>query len=181
MLSPSNLKQVTSVSLQELSNVLSLRIPGTELAAVAHDPVGTHPCPSLRMNLEGMENVEVGERASEGLTSCYETSEMYCLRAEYKDRLAALRSSRGKKSLVCPQVASLTEFCLAQLQSRQHRAGMTGSGCDLTHGQGEQAGGTDKNVMGTTISGSRAGCGAEESHCPSIVKPQENQSGPREE
>lgn len=134
MLSPSDLKQVTSVSLQGLSNVLSLRIPGTELAAVAHDPVGTHPCPSLRMNLEGMENVEVGERASEGLTSCYETSEMYCLRAEYKDRLAALRSSRGKKSLVCPQVASLTEFCLAQLQSRQHRAGMTGSGCDLTHG-----------------------------------------------
>lgn len=96
MLSSSDLKQVTSVSLQGPSNVLSLRIPGTELAAVAHDPVSTHPCPSLRMNLEGMEYVGGGEGASEGLASGYETSEMYCLRAEYKDLLAALRSSQGR-------------------------------------------------------------------------------------
>lgn len=63
------------------------------------------------------------------------------LRAEYRDLLAALRSSQGRSHWSVPRVASLTEFSLAQLQSRQQMAGMTGSGCDLTQGQGEQAGG----------------------------------------
>lgn len=40
---------------------MSLRILGTEPAAVAHDPVSTHSRPSLCMNLEGMENVGGGE------------------------------------------------------------------------------------------------------------------------
>lgn len=42
---------------------MSFHILRTELAAVAHEPVSTHPSPSLSMNLEVMENVGRGEGA----------------------------------------------------------------------------------------------------------------------